>query len=199
MGIWTHKTMIYYTLVQDDIDLAWHIAHGRNDRKVEKDVHSRKIDNKKREIDPHYEGAIGEIAVGRVFNAEIDSGFYDHGDDGGPDLELRYDVEVQAKFRTKRNYEFALNTTDPRELKNNIGILIVPAVDCVFHSPGDVVILRGWTDSIQLVLRGDDISFGSGFRRRIKQTDMHPIYAGDNPLTRGFWRRYAIYPKLSFN
>jgi len=194
--VWAYKTMICYALMQLDIDEAWRIAHGRNDRKEAKSVHSRKIDHKKSELAPHYEGAIGEIGVGRVFNAEVDAGFWDHGDTGNPDLWLRYHVSAQVKLRTRRDYEFALNTTDPRELKADIGILVVPAVDGAFYNPGDVLILRGWTDRLQLILRGDDISFGFGFRRRIKRMEMNPIYAGDNLLTRIFWRRYAIYPKL---
>lgn len=195
--IWTRGTAVCYALTQDDVEEAWELARGRNDRKESKKVRSKKIDDKRSEIAPHYAGAIGEIAAARVFNTDTDWGFWDHGDGGDPDIMLRYDINAQIKFRTKRRYEFALNTTNPGDLKANIGILVVPAKDDVYYNPGDVVILRGYTNKLQLVLLGDDISMGKEPRRYITQDKMFPIYAG-NDAKRAIRKQFAIYPKLRF-
>lgn len=195
--VWTRKTSVCYALTSDDIEEAWDLARGRNDRKESKKIHSRKIDDKRSELMPHYAGAIGEICVCRVFNADPDMGFWDHGDSGDPDVMLHHDINAQVKFRTQRRYEFALNTTSPGDLKANIGILAVPEKDGVFYNSGDVIILRGYTTKLQLVLSGDDVSLGKGFRRRITQAKMFPIYAGDD-TKRAIRKHLAIYPKLKF-
>jgi len=106
--------------------MALGMAHWRNDPKEALGVRST-WECKKPHIQSHYEGALGEVAAGKYLGLPPNMGISLRGDGKKGDLIFPNGETIQVKARHTLGWDFALNTTDPHEFKDDFGILAYPS------------------------------------------------------------------------
>lgn len=157
-----------YRLTQSDLELVAWMAHTRNDRKVRRGIHSNKYDPNKTEYQAHYEGALGEVGAARALGGEIDTSERLAGDSGW-DFQLDCGLKVEAKFRTKREWDYALDSSSISRFNADVGVLVWPGLE-----PGTLELV-GWTTRVQLLEHGDFQNFGRGRRLVLHHSKLYPM------------------------
>ena len=144
----------------DGLDLAEveRIARGRNDRKEQVDVKSKKVDVTKGELGAHLMGLRGEYAVGKLLGLPLDEDCWLHGDNG-VDLEVAgYTFSVRT--RGANGWDYALMCTDTSEFNTDFGVLAW-APD---RTP-NIVTIAGWTTRDHFVHNKKLVEYISGKKR----------------------------------
>lgn len=101
------------------------LAKGRHLPKERAEVVSRHMTGDGLEV--HVQGLLGEYAVAKALNILLDIALHLCGDDKR-DLHLPDGRSLQVKYRSRKGFDFALLSTDPREFAADIGVLVWPAV-----------------------------------------------------------------------
>lgn len=106
--------------------MALGMAHWRNDPKEALGVPSS-MRCKKLPLQAHYEGALGEVAAGKYLGLPPNMEISLRGDGKKGDLIFHNGETIQVKARKEIGWDFALNTTNPHEFKDDFGILAYPS------------------------------------------------------------------------
>jgi hypothetical protein len=160
-------SLIYKHNAEDMAQIA-RIAHARNDRKEKKGVRSKKFDKTRSEYDTHYIGVFGELGILKGCGLEIDETAWLCGDQG-IDCILPCGLSIQARYRAKRDWDYALNGDDLNEFRTDIGILGWPGKE------KDSVEIVGWTTKAHFALLAHRDNFNYGDRLVLHYKKLIPI------------------------
>lgn len=156
------------TLTEDDRQRVSDLAHARNDKKEHAGVTSRKFDDTKSELQAHYEGIEGELAVAKALKLPVDEASSLKGDSGF-DLRTPQGFTIEVRRRTKRGWAFALNSDSVCDFKADIGVLVWPG------EKADELDVCGWTTRVHFALKAKKANYNHGERLVLEQSDLFPM------------------------
>lgn len=112
-------------------------AHGRSDPKTRAGLPDRDMSGRHSSLAVHLWGLLGEQATAQLLGLAVDhTSFGTRGDRKIGDLEARGPgrrvTRVQVKTRTKRGWDFALNSLNVSEFRAHYGVLCWPVSDIQF-------------------------------------------------------------------
>jgi len=160
---------LIYTFTQDELDLVDRLAHLRNDRKEELGIPSKKFDPSKSEWEAHYQGILGELGAARVLGFHTIDLEERLAGDGGVDLVLPCGLTVEVRYRTQREWDFALNGDSLEFFKADVAVLVWPGVE------PDTVELVGWTTRVHFARKANIKNFGHGDRLVLRYPSLMPM------------------------
>jgi len=160
--------LLIYQHTTEDLILIEKIAHARNDRKERIGVKSKKFDQTRSEYQTHWIGVFGELGILKACGLPIDEKAW-LGGDQGIDCVLSSGLTIQARYRTKRDWDYALNGDDLTEFRTDIGILGWPGME------DNTVEIVGWTTKVHFASLAHRDNFKHGDRLVLSYQKLIPI------------------------
>jgi len=161
--------VLYEITAAEDVGIR-KAAEARQQNKQIRQISSKRFDRSKTDLEIHLEGMRAEFAAAQLLGAELNWELLVGGDKNRGDITLPDNRTASVKFRQKKGWDFALQSSDPREFKEDIGILVYP------HATH----FRG-LDICRWISRGDFLrlaevrNYGYGDRLVVSPNFMSPI------------------------
>jgi hypothetical protein len=118
--------VLYEITAAEDVEIRGK-AEERQLNKESRNVQSKRFDPSKSDLQIHLEGMRAEFAAARLLGASLNWELLTGGDKNKGDLTLSDGRTASVKFRKKRGWDFALQSANPDEFKEDIGILVYPS------------------------------------------------------------------------
>lgn len=117
--------MLYEITAAEDVEIR-EKATARQRNKENYQVASKRFDPNKSDLQIHLEGMRAEFATARLLGAKLHWELLVGGDQNNGDITLPDGRTVSVKFRKKKGWDFALQSKNLQEFKEDIGILVYP-------------------------------------------------------------------------
>jgi hypothetical protein len=167
--------IVHYS--KTDLNKALEIASKRNNPKVKSNVHSKKFDPRKSELQAHQEGILGELAFSIYSGLPVRTDISLAGEKpkGKWDFTLPTGKTVEVRYRTKRWHEFALNTDRSSDFVTDYGVLVIPGED------KDTLEIRGCIRK-ETFLEKSEVAVFRGRRLKVSNDNLEPMDLIDDEL-----------------
>lgn len=161
--------MLYEITAADD-EWIQNQARERQRNKEERNIASQRFDPNKSDYEIHLEGMRAEFAVAQLLNGTLNWKLLIGGDRNIGDLLLPDGRSVSVKFRKRKGWHFALQSDNPKDFREDIGVLVYPSNS---HLLG-LNICR-WTSRENFLALCHTTDYGYGPRLVIEPSLMLPI------------------------
>lgn len=117
---------MYEITAAEDVEIRKK-AEERQLNKEARRVSSKRFDPSKSDLQIHLEGMRAEFAASQILESSLNWELLIGGDKNRGDLTLSDGRSVSVKFRKKRGWDFALQSANPNEFKEDLGVLVYPS------------------------------------------------------------------------
>jgi hypothetical protein len=159
-----------YEISPEEEELVVTRAKERQANKEARNVVSKRFDPSKSDYQIHLEGMRAEFAAAKVLDANLNWELLVGGDNNNGDLSLKDGRTVSVKFRKREGWDFALQSENPNEFKEDIGVLVYPS-----NTHFRALNVCRWISREEFQQKSTKANYGYGPRLKISPTQMNPI------------------------
>jgi len=159
-----------YEISPEEDQLIEAKAKERQANKEAHNVTTKLFDPSKSDYQIHLEGMRAEFAAAKILDAELNWQLLVGGDKNAGDLRIKDGRTVSVKFRKKQGWDFALKSADPKDFREELGVLVYPS-----STHFKALNVDRWISREEFLQKSTMANYGYGDRLKVSPAKMRPI------------------------